>query len=70
MKPCPFCGSDKLADGDIYNSDGSLSSWVECRKCGARGPDGNDGREVWEIRSAEAWKHLEETGELLEKEIK
>jgi|GEM_PF-2247767 len=43
LKLCPFCGSVNLAQ------DAALSDYIECRDCGAYGPDG--GVEGWNTRA-------------------
>lgn len=67
LKPCPFCGSEKLEEeatgcaeiaGVCYQS-----CWIECSDCGAEGPrvEVNDGvpgvdyqavRDAWNKREA------------------
>ena len=46
LKPCPFCGSVNLAQ------DAALSDYIECRDCGAYGPDG--GSDGWDTRADSA----------------
>lgn len=45
IKPCPFCGSDNT---EVYQQTGdwgysSSKAYVECRRCGAKGPLVEDG---------------------------
>jgi hypothetical protein len=61
LKPCPFCGSDNLAEestgcaeiaGVCYQS-----CWIECLNCGAEGPcvevhDGVPGVDYGAVRDA------------------
>lgn len=42
LKPCPFCGSENLAEEasgslEIYGST-FQSAWIECLDCGCEGP--------------------------------
>jgi Lar family restriction alleviation protein len=42
-KPCPFCGSDNISDGEMLSSDadgGNRAVQSECLDCGAVGPKG------------------------------
>jgi Lar family restriction alleviation protein len=49
LKPCPFCGSDKLGHYAIHASD-----FVQCESCEAVGPDQDDcgsARDKWNTRA-------------------
>ncbi len=64
LKPCPFCGSDNLRYS-FYSYQGV----IECRHCGAVGPDAekaadpecsvNAACEIWNHRY-EFWNHSNE----------
>lgn len=54
LKPCPFCGNDKLPG--VVNDE--WSAYVQCWRCGARGPvisDHNEEHAVkwWNMRRGE-----------------
>ena len=35
MKPCPFCGSDKIIEKNVTVGQGANSPAIECLECGA-----------------------------------
>jgi Lar family restriction alleviation protein len=35
LKPCPFCGSDKVS---VSENDGGWPRWVDCDECESMGP--------------------------------
>jgi hypothetical protein len=41
VKPCPFCGSANISEGEVLtsNPDGGVSTQSRRRDCGALGPD-------------------------------
>lgn len=48
LKPCPYCGSEDLAEDT-----GGNSVFIRCKKCGAFGPNHTDNRH-WNTRAPEA----------------
>lgn len=39
-RPCPFCGSGSIMPDDRRSKSGMIVAYfMECRTCGARGPD-------------------------------
>lgn len=56
LKPCPFCGSTDLIEGDDYGS-----GYVVCLTCQANGPydDGlaNAARDGWNTRQPALGQH-------------
>lgn len=50
LKPCPFCGGSARYD----NADCGPWEWVECRECGAKGPEVNYNRRD-ECSAVAAW---------------
>ena len=56
LRPCPFCGSDKLT---IKNYETQV--YVECCACQALGPDGRDETdaiEFWNSRKPDALMYV------------
>jgi Lar family restriction alleviation protein len=57
LKPCPFCGSDRLEKGSTVGINGRLR-WIACKKCGASSGLKNeaitDAIAAWNLRFAKA----------------
>lgn len=60
MKPCPFCGSEKVGKvASIYKNESLSREWMQCEDCKATGPeawpsDEGEAEEKWNTRIPES----------------